>query len=106
MGLEAQDNFNNNKIKRLPPSVVKDIELKNQARKLAGLAAIKVKIRTCISCTQLFESQIYKCISSVLSYINVSNISSLSHTLNEFYLTKFSPEFQLRFYVQFEIISK
>jgi hypothetical protein len=57
MGLEAQQNFiMTGKVKRLPPSVVKDIELKNQARKLAGLAAIKMKVRTCIACTQLFES--------------------------------------------------
>jgi hypothetical protein len=44
------------KIKRLPPSVVKDIDLKNQARKLACLAPIKIRVRVCIACNQLFES--------------------------------------------------
>ena len=51
-----QIEFSSNKIKRLPPSAVKDIELKNQARKLACLAPIAVKVRTCIACSQLFES--------------------------------------------------
>lgn len=45
-----------NKVKRLPPSVLKDIELKNHARKLANLSPIKVKVRTCIVCSLLFES--------------------------------------------------
>lgn len=45
-----------NKVKRLPPSVVKEIELKNHARKLAGLSPIKVKIRKCIACSTQFES--------------------------------------------------
>ena len=48
--------FQCNKIKRLPPSVVKDIELKNQARRLANLAPIRVRVRNCIACNQLFES--------------------------------------------------
>lgn len=48
--------FNSNKIKRLPPSVVKDIELKNHARKLASLAPIKIRVRGCIACGQMFES--------------------------------------------------
>lgn len=50
------DEFKNNKIKRLPPSVIKDIELKNQARRLANLAPIKIKVRACIACHQQFES--------------------------------------------------
>ena len=49
-------NFNNNKVKTLPPSVVKDIELKNHARKLASLSPIRIKVRRCIACNQLFES--------------------------------------------------
>ena len=48
--------FQSNKIKRLPPSVVKDIELKNQARRLASLAPIKIRVRRCIACDQMFES--------------------------------------------------
>ncbi len=48
--------FKSNKIKRLPPSVVKDIELKNHARKLACLSPIKIKVRSCISCGSPFES--------------------------------------------------
>ena len=47
---------NQNKVKRLPPSVVKDIELKNQARRLANLAPIRIRVRACISCEQPFES--------------------------------------------------
>ena len=43
-------------IKRLPPSVVKDIEKKNIARKLAGLSPIVIKVRRCISCGSMFES--------------------------------------------------
>jgi hypothetical protein len=56
MELESVDAVLASKIKRLPPSVVKDIELKNQARKLAHLAPIKIKVRVCIACHQSFES--------------------------------------------------
>ena len=59
MSAEPFEEFNSNKVKKLPPSVVKDIELKNQARRLANLAAIKIRIRTCIACSQLFESAIF-----------------------------------------------
>lgn len=48
--------FKGNQVKRLPQSVVKDIELKNHARRLANLPLIKVKIRTCMACGVLFES--------------------------------------------------
>lgn len=44
------------KIKTLPPSVVKDIEQKNIARRLAGLSPIVIKVRRCISCGAPFES--------------------------------------------------
>ena len=44
------------KIKRLPPSVVKDIGLKNHARLLAGLSRIAIKVRRCSDCGVLFES--------------------------------------------------
>lgn len=43
-------------IKRLPDCVVKDIQLKNQARRLANLSPIKIKVRECIRCGELFES--------------------------------------------------
>lgn len=43
-------------IKTLPPSVVKDIEQKNIARRLAGLSPIVIKVRRCIACGSLFES--------------------------------------------------
>ena len=56
MTFEDLSEANSNKIKRLPPSVVKDIELKNQARKLAKLSPIKIRVRNCIACSQLFES--------------------------------------------------
>lgn len=44
------------KIKTLPPSVVKDIEQKNIARRLAGLSPIVIKVRRCIACGAPFES--------------------------------------------------
>lgn len=44
------------KYKTLPPSVVKDIEHKNIARRLAGLSPIQIKVRRCISCGAPFES--------------------------------------------------
>ncbi len=44
------------KIKTLPPSVVKDIEQKNIARRLAGLSSIVIKVRRCIACGAPFES--------------------------------------------------
>lgn len=44
------------KIKTLPPSVVKDIEQKNIARRLAGLSPIQIKVRRCIACGAPFES--------------------------------------------------
>lgn len=56
MKAESPNEFQANKVKRLPPSVVKDIELKNHARRLANLAPIRIKVRTCISCNTLFES--------------------------------------------------
>lgn len=58
MELETTSLENNtcSKVKKLPPSVVKDIELKNQARRLANLAPIKIRIRACIACGQSFES--------------------------------------------------
>ena len=56
MNLESPKEFHSNKVKRLPPSVVKDIELKNHARRLANLSPIRIKVRTCISCSALFES--------------------------------------------------
>lgn len=56
MATEAIQSRKFSKVKRLPPSVVKDIELKNQARRLANLAPIKIRIRACIACSQAFES--------------------------------------------------
>ena len=56
MTLESTRDYQSNKVKRLPPSVVKDIELKNHARRLANLSPIRIKVRTCISCSALFES--------------------------------------------------
>lgn len=45
-----------NRVKTLPPSVVKDIEQKNIARRLANLSPIVIKVRRCIACGSLFES--------------------------------------------------
>lgn len=47
---------NGAKIKTLPPSVVRDIAQKNNARKLAGLMPIQIRVRRCIACGSLFES--------------------------------------------------
>ena len=44
------------KVKRLTPSAKREIELKNHARKLAGLSLIQVKVRKCIACGKSFES--------------------------------------------------
>jgi len=56
MSLTQSKEVSSNKVKRLPPSVVKDIELKNHARRLANLSPIQIKVRHCISCNTLFES--------------------------------------------------
>ena len=56
MQVETSNDYSSNKVKKLPPSVVKDIELKNHARRLANLSPIRIKVRTCISCGTLFES--------------------------------------------------
>jgi hypothetical protein len=44
------------KIKTLPISVVKDIEQKNIARRLAGLSALIIQVRRCLTCGSYFES--------------------------------------------------
>ena len=56
IGLETSKDFQSSKGKKLPPSVVKDIELKNHARRLANLSPIRIKVRACISCGTMFES--------------------------------------------------
>jgi hypothetical protein len=43
-------------VKRLPAKVIRDIDLKNHARRLANLAPIRIMIRSCIRCGELFES--------------------------------------------------
>jgi hypothetical protein len=43
-------------VKRLSLTVKKDIEMKNHARRLANLSPIKITVRNCIRCGQLFES--------------------------------------------------
>ena len=43
-------------VKKLTPSALKEIELKNHARKLAGLSPIKIVTRKCINCGKIFES--------------------------------------------------
>lgn len=55
-GLHAPGIMDANRVKRLPPSVVKDIEQKNVARRLAGLSPIVIKVRRCIACGSKFES--------------------------------------------------
>lgn len=56
IGFETAKDFQSSKVKKLPPSVVKDIELKNHARRLANLSPIRIKVRACISCGTMFES--------------------------------------------------
>jgi hypothetical protein len=53
MEFETTTDASGNKVKKLPPSVVKDIELKNHARRLANLSPIRIKVR---ACGMLFES--------------------------------------------------
>jgi hypothetical protein len=52
----SEQTIKDTKVKKLPPSVLKEIELKNHARKLAGLSPIRVKVRKCIACNSNFES--------------------------------------------------
>ena len=54
--METPTELRSGKVKKLPPSVVKDIELKNHARRLANLSPIRIKVRQCISCGTRFES--------------------------------------------------
>jgi len=56
ISLDTSKDFQSSKVKKLPPSVVKDIELKNHARRLANLSPIRIKVRACISCGTMFES--------------------------------------------------
>lgn len=53
---EAEKTETSSKIKYLPPSVMKDIEQKNAARKLAGLPPILTRIRRCLTCGTMFQS--------------------------------------------------
>lgn len=52
----VQPSENPSKFKALPPSVIKDIEQKNAARKLAGLPPIITRIRNCLTCGAKFQS--------------------------------------------------
>lgn len=55
--LATGERFENGvRIKTLPPSVVKDIEQKNIARKLAAISPIQIRVRRCLSCGYMFES--------------------------------------------------
>lgn len=56
METQATDEVTGRRVKQLPPSVLKDIELKNHARRLANLAPIKIVERRCVSCMSLFQS--------------------------------------------------
>ena len=53
---KKDEDLSYNQIKRLPPVVLRDIKLKNEARRLSNLKLIEVKIRKCIACNQSFES--------------------------------------------------
>ena len=44
------------RVKKLTASARREIELKNHARKLAGLSPIVIKVRTCNRCSKQFES--------------------------------------------------
>ncbi len=55
--LATGERFENGvRIKTLPPSVVKDIEQKNIARRLAGISVIQIRVRRCLACSFMFES--------------------------------------------------
>ena len=45
-----------NKIRRLPAQTVKDVKVKNLARRLAGLSPLRIKVVSCLSCGQMFET--------------------------------------------------
>lgn len=53
---QSEDTISSNEIKRLPPVVLRDIKLKNEARRLSNLRLIEIKIRKCIACDAFFES--------------------------------------------------
>lgn len=44
------------RVKRLQPAVVRELELQNKARQDCGLKLIRVKVRSCLRCSALFES--------------------------------------------------
>lgn len=44
------------KMKKLSRQMLVDLELKNSARKLAGIKEIAVKVRRCFNCGDLFET--------------------------------------------------
>lgn len=52
----AKDSAKKEAVKRLPPSVVKEIANKNNCRRLAGLPLLEITVRRCIRCHCLFES--------------------------------------------------
>ncbi|MES2615384.1 MAG: hypothetical protein V4591_08215, partial [Bdellovibrionota bacterium] len=55
--LATGERFENGiRIKTLPPSVVKDIEQKNIARRLAAISPIQIRVRRCLACGFMFES--------------------------------------------------
>ncbi|MCY4444485.1 MAG: hypothetical protein OXC44_06790 [Proteobacteria bacterium] len=54
--ISSPNNNTPRKVKRLTPSVRREIDLKNHARQLAGLSLITIKVRKCIVCNKLFES--------------------------------------------------
>lgn len=43
-------------VKRMSPQMVRDIELKNHARRLVNLRPIRITVRRCNACGGLFET--------------------------------------------------
>ncbi len=44
------------KVKKLPPTIQRDFESKNRARKSAFLSPLSISIRSCLVCGKKFES--------------------------------------------------
>ena len=58
--------FQSNKVKKLPPSVVKDIELKNHARRLADLFSYKDQSEDASHVTLYSNQQVTELVAAVL----------------------------------------
>ena len=62
--------MNDRPIRRLDSVLVKSLEAKNEARSMAGLPPIKVKVRRCLRCDLRFESMGARTCGCVVNKVN------------------------------------